>query len=75
MCGMLNRPRKTTNDIGTYLVVLKIGTNIVLIGDALNERFLKSHSHFPEKLIFIAWIKSLKNDKKYFLFHLESLFH
>ena len=66
MCGMFNRPRKTkknsyktiknfrSNDIGTYLGMLKIGTNKVVINDILNEKFLKSHSHFLVKFIFIA---------------------
>ena len=62
-CGMFDRPRKTvnrnvknfrSNDIGTYLVMLKIGTNNAVIGYILNEKFLKLYSHIPQKLIFIA---------------------
>ena len=43
-----------SNDIGTYLATLKIGRNNVVIGDILNEKFLKSHPHLPEKFAFIA---------------------
>ena len=48
-----------SNDTGTYLVTLKIVKNNVMIDDILNEKFLKSHSHLPEKIVFISWIKAL----------------
>ena len=39
--------------IGTYLAAQKIGKNVVK-GDILNKKFIKSCSHLPEKLFFIA---------------------
>ena len=39
--------------------MLKIGAINVVVGDILNEKFLKLHSELPnEKLNFIAWIKA-----------------
>ena len=39
--------------------MLKIGAINVVIGDILNEKFLKLHSELSnEKLNFIAWIKA-----------------
>ena len=56
MFDMFNRPRKSyksatslrSDDIGSYQVTLKIGTNNVVIGYILNEKFLKLYSHLPE---------------------------
>ena len=42
---MFNR----SNGIGTHLATLKIGTNNVVIGDILNKKLFKLHSHLLEK--------------------------
>ena len=65
MCGMFKRPKNQensyknvkdfkSNDIGTYVAALKIGTINVVKGDILNKKFLKLYSNFPEKLVLIA---------------------
>ena len=43
-----------SNSIGTHLAALKIGTNNVVKGDILNEKFLKLNYHLPEGLVFIV---------------------
>ena len=56
--------------------MLKIGAINVVIGDILNEKFLKLHSELSnEKLNFIDWIKAFyKWQKNAFCFTLKACF-
>ena len=63
MCGTFNRPRKTVTEmsrVSCQMILVpiwplkKICTNNVVTGGILNEKCLKSHTHLPEKLVFIA---------------------
>ena len=84
MSGIFNRPRKTVtkmfripgqNDIGTYLATLKIGTNVV-IGDILNEKFLKLHALSHSRKVHFRCLNQspLKMIKNPFYFTLKVLF-